>query len=243
MDTSNMLLISIIFTALFLILYQFEIMRYFAIHCKNYDSYLENYKNLDAADDKHKVIISFSVDPEHIQKIKPFLKSILDQTVRVNQINLNIPSDFSHEIPKEYTDIVKVLKTEKDYKSCTNCIPTLMRAYDKDTIIIILSSDTVYGKDFISFLIKESNKDPNKAIFSTKAILIKPDFVNAKKLLSGANNFDEDWLSNNLVVEKKYVNYFNNYKSIEMFGAFSLMGALKTGPDCARNQPKVPGVN
>ena len=88
MDSSNILLISIIFTALFLILYQFEIMRYFAIHCKDYNSYLENYKSLDPADDKHKVIISFSVDPPHIQKIKPFLKSILDQTVRVNQINL-----------------------------------------------------------------------------------------------------------------------------------------------------------
>ena len=243
MDTSNMLLFSIIFTTLFLILYQFELLRYIAIHCKGYKSYLENYKSLDPADDKHKVILSFSVDPQNIQKIRPFLKSILDQTVRANQINLNIPSDFKNVIPKEYTDLVRVLKTEKDYKSCTNCIPTLMRAYDKDTIIIILSSDTVYGKNFISFLLKESKKDPNKAIFSTKAILIKPDFVDAKKLLSVGNNFDEDWLSNNLVVEKKYVNYFNNYKSIEMFGAFSLMGALKTGPSCTQNQPKVPGVN
>ena len=243
MDISNMLLISIIFTTLFLVLFQFEILRYVAIHCKNYNSYLENYKNLDPADDKNKVIISFSVDPQNIQKIRPFLKSILDQTVRVNQINLNIPSEFSNQIPKEYTDLVRVLTTEKDYKSCTNCIPTLIRAYDKDTIIIVLSSDTVYGKDFINFLVKESNKDPNKALFSTKAILIKPDFVDAKKLLSTGNNFDQDWLSNNLVVEKKYVSYFNNYKSIEMFGAFSLMGALKTGPDCAQNQPKVPGVN
>ena len=138
MDTSNRLLFSIIFTTLFLILYQFELLRYIAIHCKGYKSYLENYKSLDPADDKHKVILSFSVDPQNIQKIRPFLKSILDQTVRANQINLNIPSDFKNVIPKEYTDLVRVLKTEKDYKSCTNCIPTLMRAYDKDTIIIIL---------------------------------------------------------------------------------------------------------
>jgi len=243
MEATNILLLSIIFTTIFLILNQFELLRYITIHCKNYDSYLENYKNLDVADDKNKVIISFSVDPQNVQKIRPFLKSILDQTVKVNQINLNIPSDFGNDIPKEYTNLVRVLKSEKDYKSCTNCIPTLIRAYDKNIIIIILSSDTVYGKDFISFLIKESNKDPNKAIFSNKAILIKPDFVNAKKFFDTTNNFDENWLNNNLIVEKKYVNYFNNYKSVEMFGAFSLMGALKTGPDCNRNQPKVPGIN
>jgi hypothetical protein len=87
------------------ILYYYGITRYLTLYIKDTNSYLENYKNLDKADNETKVIISLSVPPEKIDKIRPMINSILDQTVKVNQIVLNLPNNKDYKIPKEYENI------------------------------------------------------------------------------------------------------------------------------------------
>jgi hypothetical protein len=209
------------------------------LHLKDYNSYLEDYKNLDKADENNKVVISFTVSPDSINKIKPFLKSILNQTVKVDRINLNVTRDSNTIVPDEYRKMLSVNKIDKEYGDNIDCIPTIIREFDKNTKIIILSPDTVYGKDFIEYLIQCSNEDPNSVISSNNAILLKPDFIDSKKCFIKQDN----WLDNNIIVPKKHVNYFNNYKSLEFFGAFSLQGSLKSGINPNYKHSNIEGVS
>ena len=96
------------------LLYYFGLTRYFTLCTKDTNKYLENYKNLDKADKEMKVIISLSVRPEKIDKIKPMINSILDQTVKVNQIVLNLPNNKEYNIPKEYENVFTIFRCGKE---------------------------------------------------------------------------------------------------------------------------------
>ena len=64
----------------------------------------------------------------------PMLKSILDQTVKVNQIVLNLPED-NYNIPKEYNDILTVLA------------PQMYRSRHPSPLNLLLSPSHTAGRD------------------------------------------------------------------------------------------------
>ena len=63
------------------------------MHLHTSENYINNYKNLKKI--KNNVILSFTTTPEKIEKIRPMLNSILDQTIRVDKIVLNIPKIYA----------------------------------------------------------------------------------------------------------------------------------------------------
>jgi hypothetical protein len=160
------------------------------------DKKVENYKNLPKVDDK-KVVISLTLTPEELEKNTKMLNSILDQTVKVDQILLNIPpTDKEYKIPDIYKKTTTINKLGKKYDD--NILPTLLREVDSDSKIIYLDSNYIFGKDFIQTMLEESNKNNDCILKNKNVILLKPEF------------FKTDFGLNN--VKTKNVEYNENFK-------------------------------
>ena len=158
MNTNTFIILTFL-SMIFVILSYFGIIRYLKLHVDSHSNYIENYKKLNKASENNKVILSLSSNTKKINKIMPMLKSILDQTVKVDQIVLNLPPGDNYNIPKEYNNILNIFYSGKNYDEATKLIPTLLREDNADTIIILLKDDYIYGKDFIETIIEESNKN------------------------------------------------------------------------------------
>ena len=187
---------------------------------KTYDlnSYIKNYKTKRKSTND-KVVVSFTTTPDRIEKIKPMLNSILDQTVKIDQISMNIPEESKNKkynVPTEYKNVCNVYKSGKDYGPGTKYIPTLLRESECGTKIIIVDDDQLYGDDLIEKLLEESEKNPDKCIYAgdkfsgSGGILIKPEFM------SDVNHdiCDDKWLEDNLLVDKINIKYNKNKKYI-----------------------------
>jgi len=208
-------LVSIILSFIYIILNYYGYIRYLMIHTSSMNKYIENYKKLDKAHDKRRVIIS--IIPRGVKSINPVIKSLLDQTVKVDLITIVVPygpqgSDYDN-LSK---DSISVFKTAKNYGDLNCIIPTVMRESESDTLIITLGGDTIYGKDFIEQLLdKYDGKivynnttdfiDINKgAVFETN--LFKEDFLTPPSDID-ANKWINDYLSSK---EKRRINYLKS---------------------------------
>ena len=202
---------------IFTILFYFGITRYIQLHYETPDKYIKDYKNKYTVKDiKDKIIISFTTTPSRIKKITPMLNSILDQTVKVTHIMLNIPESCNGKqyiIPENYKNIINIITCGKNYGPATKFIPTILREDNADTIIILLDDDTIYGKDFIENIIEESKKNMNKPVISKKAILVHPKDINPDIIDKNHGVLRDDWIKDNIISEKHIMTYNENYKS------------------------------
>ena len=176
------LVVSILSFVAILISY-FGISRLICLRLYSIDHYLEKYHKLDK--DVQRVVISMTVFDADTSKLKPVINSLLDQTNRVDQISLNIPSNKSIDIPKEYNKVVNVFKLGKATNDSDGLKATIKREHDADTKIIYASASKIYGKDLVENLVETSNKYPGNIILAgttpeyltiKDAILAKPDF-------------------------------------------------------------------
>ena len=102
-------------------------------------------------------IISLTTIPNRLKHIKPILMSLLDSSVRVEEIRLNIPykscKGIKYVIPKWLTKLkfVKIYRTEKDWGPATKLLPTLLDCFrgkyknGVNTKIIVVDDDVIYG--------------------------------------------------------------------------------------------------
>lgn len=116
-----------------------------------------------------RVVISLTTVPDRMNSLLYPLISLLDQSVRVDEIQLNIPSRMKrtgqeYSIPDYLTslDNIKIYRTP-DYGPSTKLLPTLERE-SPETRIIYLDDDRIYGKYLIEKLLRESLRYPNNAI-------------------------------------------------------------------------------
>ena len=206
----------IIIPILILFLWWLGVFRCCELKNKPLVKYIENYKKLKKNNGVGKVIISLTTTPSRIKtkKMDIMLKSILDQTVRVNKIYLNIPENKDYEIPEDYNKFLKVLRCGKDYGICSKFIPIMLTEDNADTIIIILKDNLIYGKDYIEKLIKTFLKHPSNAIISKSGIVIKPNFIdeNFVEEKNDSTNYNEDWILSTIKVPKDNFNYCKNFK-------------------------------
>jgi hypothetical protein len=222
-EKRTFLIIFIIFTISYLLyllyiidiysLFRFMRLKYF---CSK--QYIQDYRHLKKCTND-KVVLSLTTVPERIKKIKPMLNSLLNQTVRVDRIALNIPEkckNKDYDIPNEYNELCNIFNVGRDYGPGTKYVPTLLREKDCGTKIILLDDDYIYGKDLIEVLLKESEKNPNKCLYigndfkTANGILLKPEFIDKVT----HNYCDNQWLKDNLKVEKMKIPYKKNYKFI-----------------------------
>ena len=219
MQKRTIIILTIISTILSLItifLSYFGIIRYLSLHVKSSEKFIEKYSKLPKVSDNSRVVISFTTTPEKIKKIKPMINSILDQTVKVDFIEIVIPnSEKTYDIPKYIKDVAMVLPSGKDYGDGTKIIPVLLREQESDTVIIALNDNMVYGQDYIYSIIEESRKNPEKMIIDNKnsTMLVKPEFFDSDVINRNKKKYDLKWM-----IKKskgtKVLNYSENYKII-----------------------------
>jgi hypothetical protein len=218
MNKRTIIIITIITTILslvFTLFSYFEITRYISLHCQPVEPFIKNYSKLPKAS-KNRVIISFSTTPDKVEKLKPMINSILDQTVKVDMITIIIPLEYKgkkYNLPKYIQDVAVVLPSGKDYGKGTKLIPLLLKEKESDTIIIAIDDDRVYGKDFIETMVEEANKNPNTVLIDKKnvAILTRPECFGCDVIDRTKKDFDIEWFLNK-AHKTKVVDYNQNYK-------------------------------
>lgn len=197
----------------------YNLMRYFLLYITPCKSYINEYKSKSKMKTKSKIILSITTTPDRISRIHPMIKSLLHQTIKVDEIALNIPDACNNKkfkIPVYLKDIVNIYKCGRDYGEGTNYMPTLLREGDKNTIIILLKDNIIYGEDFVETLLLEHKKD-DCCLYTDNAILIKPQFVHHDILDFTKTYLDDDTLIRFVKVPKKKVNYSGDYKNILVF--------------------------
>lgn len=184
------------------------------MHTSEPEYYIKKYASIPSKTQK-KVVLSFTVKPTQEKYLKPLVNSILDQTVRVNQIYLNVPETENIQIPTFMKDVVSVMECGRDYGEANKFIPTILREHDSNTILIFLSYKHVYGKDFIETLLAEHEKDLRSTLISGYAILTTPSNVLAKEVLNPdiKNDLPNAWITS-VLKNKRYIPYNKNFKSI-----------------------------
>lgn len=209
-------MISTIISVLFILGSYYGFNRYIALHVKSPTHLIKSYSQLPKALDK-RVIVSFTTTPREIHNIKPMILSILDQTVKVDQIVLVIPNNMKkkYRIPQYLNDIVTIAPCAKDYGCGTPIIPNLLREKEKDTIIIVLKDNKVYGKDFIEMLVEESEIAPDHALVDSNnnVVLLKPSHYGCDVLDREKDQFCNGWFISH-AKKTKMVDYSENYKML-----------------------------
>lgn len=195
----------------------FGINRYLTLHIKSSKGYVEEYSKLPKAY-KSRVVISFTTTPDKIKKIKPMINSILDQTVKVDQIVMVIPYKYKgkkYDVPEYIKDVANIFPSGNDYGKGTKLIPILLREQECDTIIIALDDNIVYGQDFVYSLIEHSHNNPNTALVDQKgvAMLIKPGYFGCDVINRKKEKFNNEWFLGKAKYSK-VINYGENYPII-----------------------------
>lgn len=235
-------IISFILTFLslfYIILSYYGIVRFVSLHMHSTKDYAKNFKILEKACPT-RVVVSLTTTPKRLQKITAVVNSLLDQTVKVDEIALNIPYKFhdnkqTYVISKELQDIIHVYRCGVDYGPMTCLIPTLLREKEAGTKIIYLDDDIIYGKDFVETLVDASIAKKGHAIFtdgwttqqwsgdvspniicSKGGVLIQPEFVGHEIVENVKVNTNADiWVSGWLRKHKTpiwRVAYSGNYR-------------------------------
>jgi len=213
----TLLIISTILSLIMTFFSYFGITRYFSCHVNNCKGFIQNYSKLPKTSEK-RVVISFSVNTNKFNKLKPFLNSILDQTVKVDLIAMIIPDDGrdkDYVIPEYIKDFAVIFHTGRGYGKGTKLIPMLLREKECDTTIITLDENIVYGQDFIYSLLEESKNYPDSVLTDKKGtfMLSKPEHFDCDVIDREKDSLDNDWFLQK-ASKSKIFNYRENYKSI-----------------------------
>lgn len=212
------LLLSIV-GLVYLVLSHYGILRYVKLHMTSTEYYLDSYTKLPKGS-KDRVVICFAADTEDLGKLKPFINSILDQTVRIDDIGLTIPYKNMEKIPKGLKKILSAYGYSKDYDNAGNLINSILREPEANTKIIIVEPNMVYGQDFIETMIEESEKNPDKIIYANKSkhprwgLLIKPKFFTNKIAEYEKGKGCCPWLEECANAGSEIVNYSLTYKRL-----------------------------
>ena len=207
-------LISAIFSIVYVILSNYGLLRYAYIHMHSVEYYTKNYKKLLNIGD-NRIIISinnvYSDEKDIIKNTEKTLKSLLDQTVKVDLISIVLPKSIKN-IPNNIKDSIKFINCSIDNKDLNCIISSINREQESNTRIIILSNDTIYGKDFLEELLLTSDKNKNSIVYNNKT-----DSIDINKgVVFYSDFFGKDFF--NIKSNPKYhINsYFKNFPKVRI---------------------------
>lgn len=209
----SIILFTTILSLIFILLSYFGITRYISLHFRDCKKFVEQYNNLPKAS-KKRVIISFTYSENNI---KPMINSILDQTVKVDQIGIVVPNyiDNKTKIPEYITTMANIFPSGKNYGKGNNLIPILLREKECDTIIIALDNNYIFGKDFIEYIIELSEKYPSTTLIDkhNRFILTTPSNYGCDVIDREKDSFNYEWFIQK-TNKSETVEYQENYKMI-----------------------------
>ena len=215
MDINKNTIILLLFGIIVFLTIYYNIYRYIKIHFDDESEYIKNYRKLKKCKDC-RIVISLTTIPERINLIKPVIKSLLDQSVKVDQIVINLPKmckDETYDVPDDLKNMCNIITCGRDYGPGTKFIPTILREQQSDTIIIMVDDDYIYGYDFIETILDEYEKNPECAIVMNEAILLKPEFLDTDVIYTNKKYIDNEWIKKYIKSEQKNINYNKNLRS------------------------------
>ena len=136
--------------------------RWFWLNRGGTESYVAAYPQLDPATDGRRVVISLTADKESLANLKPVLLSLLDQTVRVDEIAVRLR--YGLRVPAYMQDIAQIYRYAIPYGEVGCFVPAVLRERDAKTVIIMVRGNKLYGKDFVERILAASDERPGKAI-------------------------------------------------------------------------------
>jgi len=188
------------------ILVYFGIIRFIKLYMsKSTEKYIQKYTDLPFASEKRVVIVLSVQNETQLKNILPTINSLLDQTVRVNQIFLVLPCNTEYNITENLNKILTVITPGKIYDDqYQDIITILQREKEKEIFIIKVSNNIIYGNEFIENAIETAESNPDSVIKdnSNSFIIIKPDLV----------IFDENSNFNGFVDNVKNISCKQNYR-------------------------------
>lgn len=199
-----------------MILSYYGLIRYGLMYWRSPEYYINRYTALPKAD-KDRVVVAFTASPDEMAKMGPFVKSILDQTVRVDDIALTIPYKNTGKVPAELKKVLSVYGYSKDYDDASNLICSILREPEANTKVILVEPNVIYGPDFVQTMVKKSNENKDKIVYGGKdrqrkyGLLIKPEFFDDKISQYEKGCGCEKFLADNYPVDGVFAEYLDNY--------------------------------
>lgn len=153
-------IIAILLLIFILVLYYTEGVRYIDLNTKNECNLLQldrNYLKIPRVKINGKIMVSLTTIPDRINDLIPTLSSIYTQSLRVDEIRLNIPYESRKGIRYKIPNYLKKLKwlrihrLLKDLGPSTKLLPT-SRVEKHNTKIIVIDDDQIYGSEFVRSL-------------------------------------------------------------------------------------------
>ena len=171
---NKLIIILIILSFIILIiLFQLNIIRYIKLTNSTYHDLIrldQQYLFKPRVATNDRVVVSLTTTPTRINNLHYTINSILDQSYRVDQINLCIPYYMKRTgEPYVIPDFLKNLQNVKiincqDCGPITKLLPTLNLEQNPNTKIIYIDDDRIYSYTTIEIIVKYSEKFPNSAI-------------------------------------------------------------------------------
>lgn len=122
------------------------------------------------------IVGTITTMPDHYDKLLDTLKSLHNQTQRLNAIYLGLP-DISRRLeipypplPESITELCTVVRC-RDYGPITKLVGGLLMEDDPNTIIITFDDDIIYPPTLVATLIKHHKEYPQSAIGSSGMLL------------------------------------------------------------------------
>jgi len=137
------------------------------------ENLIKQYSSIErAGKPDEKIVISFSVSEKNKERLINFINSILDQTVRVDDIIAvnNTKGDLS-----EIKDVAKIIPCGIDYGNLNKVIYPLIREKNNDAIIISLDENTIYDKDYIEKMYELQKSRPQTLLYNEKVLICSPN--------------------------------------------------------------------
>ena len=199
-------------TIIYMICDKYELIRYLFLKIFSPNGYIKKYKNLPKKSDK--IIISFQLDNyENIDNLKPMISSLLDQTIKVDEIILNIPNTFDKtKLPDFIHKVAIILTYERNYGQGAKLLPILLREKEDNTIICALDTNKIYGNDFIETMIHELKKEKDTVLTNKnkELFILTGNCVNSNIIDRSKENYTNEWICQNSK-KLKYIDYSLNY--------------------------------
>lgn len=180
-------LIVFIFIVVFLILLvpivlTFELFRYMRLFMLHDLQHLDSmYRHKERIKSKYDVIISMTTTPDRIHKIQPTLASLLDQSRRVDAINIYVPytsmKGIHYIIPDWLSQLknIHIKRVDIDEGPATKLLPAI-RENNINTRIIVVDDDVIYGSTVVQDLVNTFDKFRGKRCITNVGHHFKSNF-------------------------------------------------------------------
>ena len=217
-------IITSLISLLYLCLSYKGIIRYSELYIKSTKKYENDYKKLEYFDKNKRVVVSLAPSLKELKNIEAVIKSLLNQTVKVNLISITFPYGDKYKIPVSIKDSVAVYRTNTDYGDLNSIIPTAIREGEANTQIIVLGADKIYGENFIEEILEKAKENPDNIIYCNnkenkcciKQGILFPINIFSEDFFNCPKNIDSDEWTNKILSNKTKtrIKYNLNYKKI-----------------------------